>query len=264
MNVFKYGALALAMVISQNSSAVSIWGRVKNAVNDCEYTDQQRHTEVVYEKSQTKKLKENYSGHFSESDFYQKPWMRLFQYVIVVNKGSEGPNAQTLRMYEYGYKIHEAKVSTGREGFELKRKRPVCAGAPPKSYWSQTPTGFYTPKFLEKKHTSSSWDSDMPFAIFFDVENGLALHEAHPHYVDRLGSRASGGCVRQDAVSAEFVFDKVLATEGMMVPEINVDGTPALDEQGNIKQSNIQRVVFAKTGQVLKFNTYSALIIVEE
>lgn len=264
MNVLKYGALVVTFVVSQNSSAVSLWGKIKNAFNDCEWKDQEYQLNYEYESIITPKLPEHFSGHFSESDFDTKPWMRDFQYVIVVNKAKRGPYAQTMRLYEFGYKIHEAKVSTGREGFELRRKNKVCAGAPPKSYWSQTPTGFYTPKYLEKKHTSSSWDSDMPFAIFFDIDNGLALHEVHPHYKDRIGSRASGGCIRQDGDTAEFVFKKVLATEGALVPEVNLDGTPVLDEQGNVKYINKQIVVSGKTGAVNKFNTYSALIIVEE
>lgn len=264
MNVFKYGALVLTLAVSQHSSAISMWGRIKNAVNDCTYTDQEYKLNYDFESVMTPKLPEHFTGHFDESDFYKKPWMRDFEYVIVVNKSKSGPYAQTMRIYDYGYKIREVKVSTGREGFELRRKNKVCAGAPPKSYWSQTPTGFYTPKYLEEKHNSSSWDSDMPFAIFFDVENGLALHEVHPHYVNRIGTRASGGCVRQDHDTAEFLFSRVLATEGAAIPEVNLDGTPVLDEQGNVKHINKQAVINEKTGTKMNFNTYSALIIIEE
>lgn len=264
MNVLKYGALIVTLVIGQNSFAISIWGKIKNAVNDCSYTDQEYKTNYNYESAITPKLPEHFSGHFSENDFYSKPWLREFQYVIVVNKAVSGPHAQTMRIYENGYLLHRAAISTGRENFELRRKNKVCAGAPPKSYWSQTPTGFYTPKYLEKDHTSSSWDSDMPFAIFFDIDNGLALHQAHPHYMDRLGKRASGGCVRQDRNTAEFLFKRVLATEGALVPEVNLDGTPVLDDQGQVQRLNRQVFVSAKTGQTMTFNTYSALIIVEE
>ncbi|MGZ3770620.1 MAG: L,D-transpeptidase [Bdellovibrio sp.] len=263
MKVLKYGVLALTLAISQTSSAVSVWNKIKNAFNDCEYSDEQLKAEVPYEMMQTPKLPEHFSGKFSERDFTTKPWMREFQYVIVVNKAKRGPYAQTERLYENGYLINQAVVSTGREGFELRRKNQVCAGRPPKSYWSQTPTGYYTPKYLEEDHTSSSWDSEMPWAIFFDVDNGLALHQVHPHYKAMLGSRASGGCVRQDPYTAQFVYEKVLATEGAVVPEVNVDGTPVLDENGNIKHINKQ-VVVSKTGLIRSFKTYSALIIIED
>lgn len=264
MNVLKYGALILVLIAGQQSFAISIWGKIKNAVNDCTYSDQEYKFNYNYESIITPKLIEHFSGQFSESDFYNKPWMREFRYVIVVNKAKSGPNAQTMRVYENGYLLHRARISTGRENLELRRKNKVCAGAPPKSYWSQTPTGFYMPKYLEKDHTSSSWDADMPFAIFFDIDNGLALHQVLPHYVDRLGTRASGGCVRQDKNTAEFVFKRVLATEGAFVPEINLDGTPVLDKEGYVKHINKQVFVSAKTGQTMTYNTYSALIIIEE
>jgi len=263
MNVGKYGVLLLSLVVAQSASA-SVWGKIKNAFNDCKYDELEYRQVYEYEKSVTPKLPEHFSGRFSEQDFTDKPWMRDFRYVIVVNKSESGPMAQTMRVYENGYLIHQTKVSTGREGFELRRKNKVCTGAPMNSYWSQTPTGFYTPKYLSKDHTSSSWDADMPFAIFFDIDNGLALHQVHRHYVEYLGNRASGGCIRQDKDTAENLFLRVQQTEGATVPAVNLDGTPVLDEQGKVKYINQQFVTSEKTGQTLKFSTYSALIIVED
>lgn len=262
MNVVKFGALALTLVMSQTASA-SFWGKVKNAFNDCKYDELEYQQVYQYEKEITEKLPEHFAGRFTEQDFVDKPYLKDFRYVIVVNKAERGPTAQKMRIYENGLLIHESKVSTGREGLELRRKNKVCTGAPPKSYWSQTPTGFYTPKYLSKDHTSSSWDSDMPFAIFFDIDNGLALHQVHPKYKDYLGSRASGGCIRQDAGTAEGLFNLVQATEGATVPEINVDGTPVLDAEGKVKYINKQFWTSARTGETVKFNTFSTLIIVE-
>lgn len=262
MNLIKYGTLATVMILSQNASA-SFWGKVKNAFNDCKYSEQEYQETLQFESLMTPKLPEHFSGRFSERDFMNKPWMRGFRYVIVINKSEYGSLAQTMRVYDNGYLIHQTKVSTGREGFELRRKSKECTGAPAKSYWSQTPTGFYTPKYLSKDHTSSSWDSDMPFAIFFDIDNGLALHQVHSKYKDYLGNRASGGCIRQDKETAENLFNLVKETEGAVVPEVNVDGTPVLDEQGNVKYSNQQFWTNSRTGELVKFNTFSALIIVE-
>ncbi|KYG68317.1 hypothetical protein AZI87_03415 [Bdellovibrio bacteriovorus] len=263
MNVMKYGAIVMTLVVSQTASA-SFWGKVKNTFNDCKYNEQEYAETLAFEKQTTEKLPEHFKGRFSESDFDTKPWMRGFRYVIVVNKASRGYEAQTMKVYENGYLIHKTKVSTGREGFELRRKNKVCTGAPPKSYWSQTPTGYYTPKYLSEDHKSSSWDSDMPYAIFFDIENGLALHQVYRGYVDMLGSRASGGCIRQDKETAENLFFRVKETERSVVPAVNLDGTPVLDENGNVKYISQQEIVHSRTGQLMKFNTFSALIIVED
>ncbi|WP_347358565.1 L,D-transpeptidase [Bdellovibrio sp.] len=263
-SVLKYGAVAAVMIVSQTASA-SFWGKVKNQFNDCKYSDQEYSQTYAYEKMVTPRLTEHLgSQEFSENDFYSKPWMRDFRYVIVINKSDKGRTAQTMRVYEYGRQIINSKVSTGREGLELKRKNKVCTGAPAKSYWSQTPTGYFTPKFLSKDHVSSSWDSSMPWAIFYDIDNGLALHEVYKKYTDYLGGRASGGCTRQDAQTAEDLFKRVEATEGATIPEINPDGTPVLNEDGSVKYSNRQFWTNQRTGEVVKFNTFSALIIVQD
>ncbi|WP_374027543.1 L,D-transpeptidase [Bdellovibrio bacteriovorus] len=264
-NVMKYGVVAAALVVSQSASA-SFWGKVKNAFNDCKYEDQEYSQVYSYEKAITPRLPEylRQQQAFSEQDFYSKPWLRDFRYVIVINKAEQGRTAQTMRVYEYGRVIINSKVSTGREGLELKRKNKECTGAPAKSYWSQTPTGYYTPKFLSKDHHSSSWDSSMPFAIFYDVDNGLALHEVYKKYTDYLGGRASGGCTRQDAKTAEELFNRVKETERATIPEINPDGTPVLNEDGSVKYINSQYWTSQKTGETVKFNTFSALIIVQD
>lgn len=264
MNVSKYVVAAFIFAVTPVASATSFFGKIKNMFHDCKYSDQEYSNTYDLEKMLTPKLPEHFGGFFSEEDFNKKPWLRDFRYIIVVNKADEGPFAQTMRIYENGSLIQQAKVSTGREGFELRRKSKQCAGAPAKSYWSQTPTGFYTPKYLSKDHKSSSWDSDMPFAIFFDIDNGLALHQVHPKLEDRLGHRASGGCVRQDKATAEELFNRIVETEGTMVPAVNVDGTPVLDEQGNVKYIDKQVWTSERTGETLEFNTFSALIIVED
>lgn len=264
MHVKGLGILALALIVSPSAYSLSFLGKLKNAFNDCKYSSSEYNETLQYENEITPVLPEHFSGQFSESDFVNKPWMRDFRLVIVVNKAATGPTAQTLRVYESTQLIYGTKISTGREGFELRRKNKSCAGAPPKSYWSQTPTGFYTPKFLSKDHKSSSWDSDMPYAVFFDIDNGLALHQAAPSYMSMLGQRASGGCVRQDKQSAEYIFNMIAATENAIVPGVNVDGTPVLDENGQVKYSKGQTWISSTTGEAIKFNTFSTLIIIED
>ena len=88
---------------------------------------------------------------FTEDDFINKPWLREFRYVFVINKANVGRTAQTIRVYDSGYLIYKDKVSTGREGFEMARASYFHKG-PTKSYWSVTPVGYYQPKWLSKDH----------------------------------------------------------------------------------------------------------------
>ena len=260
-----WGALALAIVVlAADTASASFWGKFKNAFNDCEWSKEERAQVLRTERASTPKLPDHFHGTFDESDFQTKPWMLGFRYVIVVNRAAKGLDAQTMRVYENGTQIHRAKVSTGREGFELRRKNPNCLGAPPKSYWSNTPTGFYTPQFLSRDHKSSSWDADMPFAIFYDLDNGLALHQVMQQYESRLGNRASGGCTRQDPQTAAWLFDLVKSTERTPIPEIQVDGTPVLNPDGSVKMISRQFWTQKSTGKVTPFNTFSVLIIVED
>lgn len=260
-----WGALALSvLVLSAESASASFWGKFKNAFNDCEWSESERAEVLRAEKSATPRLPDHFFETFNEEDFDTKPWLRAFRYVVVVNRAQKGPSAQTMKVYENGFKIREAKVSTGREGFELRRKNKSCTGAPPKSYWSNTPTGFYTAKYLSRDHKSSSWDADMPFAIFYDLENGLALHQVYWKYEDKLGRRASGGCTRQDAQTAAWLFDLVKSTEGSSIPQIQKDGTPVLAEDGSVKMINRQRWAYAGSHKETILNTYSILIIVED
>lgn len=263
MNAKKIVMFFMIFIFSEISSA-SVWDKIKNAINNCKYSREEYAEAVRDEQPFTERLPENFSGAFSERDFSVKSWMNDFKYVIVVNKSSSGPSAQSMRIYENGRLIRRVKISTGREGFELRRKKPICTGAPLQSYWSQTPTGFYTPKFLSKDHISNSWDAEMPFAIFYDVENGLALHQVSSKNQNLLGQRASGGCVRQDSVTAEEMFNRVAATEGATIPMIDVSGKPVLDESGEVRYINKQIVEDQETDEFLQYSTYSALIIIEE
>jgi hypothetical protein len=263
MNILKYIVPLFFSFFSSFALASSIWGKIKNAFNDCSYSSQDYETTVATEQMNTPRLQEHFSGSFSESDFTDMPWMRDFLYVIVVNKAESGPHAQMMRVYENGNLLMSVGISTGRENFELRRKNPVCTGAPARSYWSQTPTGFYTPKYLNAQHTSSSWDSEMPFSIFFDIDNGLALHQVHPKYEKYLGQRASGGCIRQDPATAEELFNRVLETKGSTVPLVQVDGTLVLDQNGYVKYSSRQEWRNPRTGETLELDNYGALIIVE-
>ena len=67
-----------------------------------------------------------------------------------------------------------------------------------------TPSGKYTPFRMEEFHFSEEWDdAPMPHSIFF-TRLGHAIHGTE--YVDKLGQRASHGCVRLDPDNAATLF----------------------------------------------------------
>jgi hypothetical protein len=67
-----------------------------------------------------------------------------------------------------------------------------------------TPSGTYTPFRMEEFHFSEEWDdAPMPNSIFF-TRLGHAIHGTE--HIDKLGKRASHGCVRLDPANAATLF----------------------------------------------------------
>lgn len=174
---------------------------------------------------------------FEESYFQTKPWINEFRYVVVTNKAAKGKDAQTIKVYEYGQLIRKELVSTGREQFEKKGEYHSK-----KDSWSVTPTGYFTPDWINKDHRSSNYGgifskiiggTKMPFAIFF---NGpIAFHEAPKGTAGMLGKRASGGCIRLPESLAEELFERVKEVNGARIPRFTVEGEPVLDASGNLE-----------------------------
>ncbi len=90
-------------------------------------------------------------------------------------------------------------VSTGRETWDT----------PPNGakYFSGTPSGSWKPTRLVQNHMSALWKVPMPYAIFFT--GGIAIHAANSAVEYKLGSRASGGCIRLQSHNARLLFDLV-------------------------------------------------------
>lgn len=173
---------------------------------------------------------------FEESYFKTQSWINEFRYVVVVNKADSGKDAQTIKVYEYSQLIRKEFVSTGRDQFEKKGEHHSK-----KDSWSVTPTGFYTPDWLDKDHRSSSYGgvfskiiggTKMPFAIFF---NGpIALHQAPKGTEGALGTKASGGCIRLPESLAGDLFERIKETNGARIPRFSVEGKPVLDSAGHL------------------------------
>lgn len=171
---------------------------------------------------------------FDESTFESQPWIKEFHYVVVVNKGN-----QTIKVFEHGQTIITGKVSTGRDQFEEKGEHGSKMAA-----WTITPTGYYTPTYLDKNHKSTAYRRKwgwlkggikMPYSIFFN--EGIALHQTPAGTEAMLGQKASGGCIRLPELIASDLFYRVLETMGEKNPLFNVDGTAKYDSEGHLRYS---------------------------
>ena len=69
-----------------------------------------------------------------------------------------------------------------------------------------TPSGIYRPQSLDRNHRSNLYGgAPMPYSIFYS--KNFAIHGTV--YVDRLGSRASHGCIRLHPSNAAVLFAMV-------------------------------------------------------
>lgn len=175
---------------------------------------------------------------FSESRFGSGGLVDQFPLVIWINKASSGPTAQRIRIYINGVKEYEDRISTGREKWE---KTPSG-----RTYFSRTPTGYYVPYWIDKDHVSSLWKTAMPWAVFFN--GGIAIHQVPNGAEGKLGTRASGGCVRARPSVAKYVYQLIEHYGKGKVPRFNVNGY----------------FVRSATGEILTQEAYRTLIIVED
>ena len=274
---------------------------------------------------------------FQESDFQTKPWLRDYEYVIVVNNSnsvvqnetlpaglpldlpspqnlgimkdadssmgiqyfnsryktladqvyafgavqydmvnrkkvarpSNIPGAQTMRIYRRGQLVRVAKVSTGRNQFEIRGYNLACQTRPAESYYSITEPGYFTfQELIKSGYKSASYDdADMPNAMFYMRNRGIALHEEpYDNLIANLGRRASGGCTRLDPDTATNLFDHIYSTRGMQIPALNRDGSPVRDARGQLVYKNRETVVYSEGTSRERESTgptYSALLIVQ-
>lgn len=180
---------------------------------------------------------------FTAETFEKEPLFNEFVNVIVINKANQGRDKQTLRYFRYGKLVLQTLVSTGREQQE---GGPGSSTKPTRPYFSTTGVGYFPPTWLKENHYSTLWKTDMPWTIFFN--GGIAIHEAPANAESKLGSRASGGCVRVSRTVAREIFN--LTRDGGIgpVPSMNRDGSFQYDRKGN----------------VVRKKTYKTMVIVQE
>ena len=103
-----------------------------------------------------------------------------------------------------------------------------------------TPSGTYRPFRMEEFHFSEEWDdAPMPNSIFF-TQRGHAIHGSE--HVERLGRRASHGCVRLAPEDAATLY--------YLVEEVGLANTTVIVRGGVGKKNNQQtrQAVDALTG----------------
>ena len=172
-----------------------------------------------------------------------RDWKSQFENVVVINKADRGPTHQTLRLYVQGELKLVTKTSTGREQFEKGGPRSEISKVhqPTRDYFSTTPTGYYTPQTLDIRHKSELWGSIMPYAVFFS--GGIAVHQAPVGTEGKLGTRASGGCVRISEQAAQVVFKTIQASGSDLVPKFSRDGKPFRRWNGDFERELAYRTL---------------------
>jgi lipoprotein-anchoring transpeptidase ErfK/SrfK len=148
------------------------------------------------------RLKENLSAEMFEN----------FALFLYVSKASAGPLAQHMYVFDKGGDgdlalKYDWPVSTGRERVEYNKGERLP---------SFTPQGYYEldPDRIYKHYTSSQWDQEMPYAMFFNYvkggyKTGLAIHAATGEDIPLLGRRASAGCIRLSPENARILFSLI-------------------------------------------------------
>lgn len=179
----------------------------------------------------------------------------LSQYVnvVVINKAAK---AQSLRLYTNRQLILTTKVSTGKEDVEYvnavsKFLRRFGKGTTV-SHWRHTTRGFYTMKRVEgADYRSGENKFQMPYAMFFNEQKGLAVHQVPPDLKGgeaageaALGHRASSGCVRVHKNVILTIHDAVVAADRGQIPVLDTrTGAPVLDAGGKVTYDKGYRTI---------------------
>ncbi len=185
--------------------------------------------------------------------------LRHYELVLFVNKSNSGPFAQRLIWLKPGdpddhSKPWEAtkiwKVSTGRERRE-------------KEAFTTTPPGIFNlhPTRQIKDYRSRLYKgAAMPYAVFLDYRTltrkgyGIAFHATGA--TGRLGSRASGGCIRLRMKNARDLFTTLRADYRGRVP--------VMEMAANGKWNLDGRMAYDERGLPIMVNGLKALVIIEE
>lgn len=179
-----------------------------------------------------------------------------FDLFLYVSKAQRGPLAQ--RMYVFRKEsgedlslVYDWTASTGREQQEVSPRGRRAFTATPRGYYQLDPQRMY------RSYHSYNWDQPMPHAMFFNwerkgLQTGLAIHATSAQSLEKLGQRASAGCVHLAPRNAETLFNLIRADYRGTVPRFayNVasrtmsnSGTFMRDAKGRLRMTDGYRVM---------------------
>lgn len=179
-----------------------------------------------------------------------------FDLFLYVSKAKRGPLAQRLYVFrkEGGEDlalIHDWAASTGREQQEVSPRGRRAFTATPRGYYQIDPQRMYS------SYHSYNWDQPMPHAMFFNwerkgLQTGLAIHATSAQTLEKLGQRASAGCVQLAPDHAETLFNLIRKAYRGQVPRFAYDaasrtmsnsGAFLRDRKGRLKMTDGYRVL---------------------
>lgn len=99
-------------------------------------------------------------------------------------------------IYSNGRLVRDYAVSTGLEAMKC---------PPIGCRFAHTPTGRRNPGVLHWEHYSSVYEN-APMHRAIQFVGGIYLHATYGDHIRHLGTRGSGGCVRQSPQNAEWLF----------------------------------------------------------
>ncbi len=185
--------------------------------------------------------------------------LQHYELILFINKSNSGPFAQRLIWLKPGDPNDHSKpwesmkiwkVSTGRERQE-------------KEAFTTTPPGIFNlqPTRQIKDYRARLYKgAAMPYAVFLDYRTitrtgyGIAFHATGA--TGRLGSRASGGCIRLNMKNARNLFETLRADYRGRVPVMEMAANGKWNLEG--------RMAYDERGLPIMVNGLKALVIIEE
>ena len=181
-----------------------------------------------------------------------------FSLFLYVSKAEAGPWAQ--RMYVFQKQpsgdlalLYNWPVSTGREQLELNPEGHKLKTDTPAGYYQLDAHRSY------EHYTSSEWGQQMPYAMFFNWvkggnQTGLAIHAASGDDVEKLGHRASAGCVHLSEDNARTLFAMIRSQYKGLAPRFAMDRrTGTMSNEGILLHDASGKVQMAEGYKVLVF-----------
>lgn len=172
-----------------------------------------------------------------------------YSIIIQIDKAPPGQSlhAQRVRIHRYNSETGSIEflarwdASTGMETPKEDMKGRMAR--------RKTHPGYYNIEFLEIDAYSDSWDGPMPYAMYWDYNQGFAIHATEWFAYFKLGRRASAGCTRLHENHATELFAMIESMGKNHSYKLDREtGKPVRDANGN---------------PVIQW-TYQAMVLIED